>query len=209
MRFLVVLGILGFCLLVFGQENEPPGPPPPLRKSPFPAGWAVSWLPDELVKKFDKDGDGKLSKEEKVTAFKTTLKEFMGKFDANKDGKLSDDELGKVKEEVKRLMEEHRQKMVKEFDKNGDGKLSDEEKKAMREAFGEKREKARKEAEELAKAVFDTDGDGKLSKDEKRTMAVFWMWMRAKFGLKHGLWHKVPKLLPAPHKPAPEPKQPK
>ena len=253
MRFLVVLGVFGLCLLVFGQEKKPPTPRPPSKKVPFHAGWAVSRLPDELVKKFDKDGDGKLSREEKVTALKATFKEFMGKFDANKDGKLSDDELGKVREEVKKFLEERRKKMVKEFDKDGDGKLSDEEKKAMRkamqerwkkmkeerrkrleemrkkmlekfdkdgdgklspkeekamhEALREKREKERKAAEELAKVVFDTNGDGKLSEDERRTITAFGMWMRAKYGWRHGLRHKGPK--PAPRKPAPEPKQSK
>jgi len=174
MRFLVVLGILGFCLLVFGQENEPPGPP---KKVPSDIGWAVSRLPEELVKKFDKDGDGKLSEEEKVAAVKTTHKGFMEKFDANKDGKLSYEELAKVKEDVKKIMEERKQKMVKEFDKDGDGKWSDEEKEAMKKAMKERRkemtERRRKRRQEMRKKMlekFDKDGDGKLSDEERKAM---------------------------------------
>jgi len=250
MRLLVVLSVVGFCLLVFGQGQQPPGPP---KRIPSGIGWAVSQLPEQLVKKFDKDGDGKLSDEEKMAALKTTFKEFMDKFDANKDGKLSEEELAKVKEDLNKIMEEHRQRMIKKFDKDGDGKLSDEEKeamrkammerrkemmekrrkrrqemrkkmlekfdkdgdgklndeerKAMREALRKRRENARKKAEELAKVVFDTDKDGKLSEEEMRTMAIFWMWMRAKYGLKVGLRHKKPvRALTPQRKPAPQPK---
>ncbi|RKY13241.1 MAG: hypothetical protein DRP82_05665 [Planctomycetota bacterium] len=253
MRLCVVLSVVGLCLLVFGQEQQPPGPP---KRVPLGIGWAVSRLPEELVKKFDKNGDGKLSDEEKVTALKTTFKEFMDKFDTNKDGKLSDEELTKVKEDVSKTMEEYKQRMIKRFDKDGDGKLSDEEKKAMRKAMMEKRkemmekrrkrrqemhkkmlekfdkdgdgklndeerkamhealmkrrEEARKKAEEIAKMVFDTNKDGKVNEDEMRTMAIFWMWMRAKYGLKIGLRHRKPMRALAPQrKPEPQPKQSK
>jgi len=188
MRFLVVLGVFALCLSVYGQEKRPPGPPAPPKKGmrlapPVRSRARVRLprLPEELVKKFDKDGDGKLSKEERVAALKATFKKFMEKFDANKDGKLSDEELEKVKEDVKKMVEEYRQKVfkeaLKEFDKDGDGKLSDEEKEAMRKVLRERYEKAeperRKRLEEMRKKrleEFDKDGDGKLSEEEKRAM---------------------------------------
>lgn len=51
--------------------------------------------PPEMVKEFDKDGDGKLSDEEK-SAMKTAMdakkKAILEKYDADKDGKLSPEE---------------------------------------------------------------------------------------------------------------------
>ena len=52
-------------------------------------------LPPFLMKKFDKDGDGKLSDEEKAEARKAMearRKEMIGKFDKDGDGKLNEEE---------------------------------------------------------------------------------------------------------------------
>lgn len=55
------------------------------------------------MKKFDKDGDGKLNDEERAAAFAARLesdpemkKKVLEKFDEDKDGKLSDEELKKA-----------------------------------------------------------------------------------------------------------------
>ena len=63
-------------------------------------------LPEAIVKKYDKDGDGKLSEEER-TAMQT---------------------------EMKAAREARQKEMLAKFDKDGDGKLSDEERKAANEA---------------------------------------------------------------------------
>jgi len=71
----------------------------------------------EVIKEFDKDGDGKLNDAEKSTA----------------------------KETFKKRHEEKRAEMIKKFDKDGDGKLNKEEHQAMREAM--KAERKAKKAE--------------------------------------------------------------
>ena len=107
----------------------------------------------KLLEKFDKDGDGKLSDEEKAAARKameaSRRAEMLKKFDKDGDGKLSDEE----KAAARKAMEERRggkgaptdrrAAMLKKFDKDGDGKLSDEEKAAARKAMEASRAKQR------------------------------------------------------------------
>ena len=91
---------------------------------------------EEIIKKFDKDGDGKLSDEEKAELRKKMAERsgggrklppfLMKKFDNDGDGKLSDEE----KAEARKAMEARRKEMIVKFDKDGDGKLNDEERKA-------------------------------------------------------------------------------
>lgn len=83
---------------------------------------------EEMMKKFDKDGDGKLSDEEKAEirkamANRTPPAHILEKFDKDGDGKLSDEEKAGMRKE-----------MMAKFDKDGDGKLSPEERKAAMEA---------------------------------------------------------------------------
>lgn len=114
--------MIGSCLAASAQDgpqrpnrpNRPQGPPPP-----------------ELVKEFDKDGDGKLSEEERKAMRETMQarmeerrKEMLEKFDTDKDGKLSPEE-----QEAARAA--RHAEMLKKYDKDGDGKLSDEERAAM------------------------------------------------------------------------------
>ena len=82
----------------------------------------------EIIKKFDKDGDGKLSEEEKAEIRKSMANRqppahIIEKFDKDGDGKLSDEERAEIRKE-----------MMAKFDKDGDGKLSPEERKAAMEA---------------------------------------------------------------------------
>lgn len=115
----------------------------------------------EVIEKFDKDGDGKLSEEEKEAAReehrKRMKEEMLKRFDKDGDGKLSEKE-----EEAAR--EEHKQKMLKEFDKNGDGELSHEERRAMHREMMQKRwgEKKRRHCE--------GKGEGKEEKDEEESI---------------------------------------
>ncbi|OGV70281.1 MAG: hypothetical protein A2283_00265 [Lentisphaerae bacterium RIFOXYA12_FULL_48_11] len=83
----------------------------------------------EMLKKFDKDGDGKLSDEEKTAAKAAWDKQMLEKFDKDKDGKLSDEEKEAAKNARK---DEMKKKMLEKFDKDKDGKLSDEEKAEMK-----------------------------------------------------------------------------
>ena len=73
---------------------------------------------EEMTKKFDKDGDGKLNDEEREAA----RKEFGGR------GRGPGGAGG-------------REEFMKKFDKDGDGKLSDEEREAARKEFGGRRDR--------------------------------------------------------------------
>lgn len=106
---------------------------------------------------------------------------LLEKYDTDGDGKLSDDERKAVQEDAKKLHDAKKAEILAKFDKDGDGKLSDDERKAMREDWSknhpeitekmkEKRQQQlRQHREEMIKK-FDTDGDGKLSDDERNAM---------------------------------------
>ena len=76
------------------------------------AGEGKTRKPNPLIKRFDRDGDGKLSEDEKAEAQKalkgkkgekpiSKLTEAMKKFDVDDDGKLSDEEKAAAKKERK------------------------------------------------------------------------------------------------------------
>lgn len=100
---------------------------------------------EKFLEKFDTDGDGQLSQEERDAARGAMGKggkghgprkghghlskeEMLEKFDTDKDGKLSDDERKAAHEAMKA-------KALEKFDADGDGQLSDDEKKAAHEAM--------------------------------------------------------------------------
>ncbi|MDA0836805.1 MAG: EF-hand domain-containing protein [Planctomycetota bacterium] len=100
---------------------------------------------EEILQKFDKDGDGELSEDEKA-AMKEAMEKHRGKpgegdrriseemrkkFDADGDGKLNEDERAALKEAMKKRLHAD---AIKKFDKDGDGELNEEERAAAREA---------------------------------------------------------------------------
>ena len=118
---------------------------------------------EAMLKRFDKDGDGKLSEDEKAELRKAR-QERSGDRPERKRGWSRDGDSDRHKA--------MREKLLKEFDKDGDGELSDEEKKAAREAWAKRREdRNKREAAVHAKFVqkYDTDGDGKLSEQERKS----------------------------------------
>jgi hypothetical protein len=116
---MTLAALIGTGMLATAQDEpqrpkRPHGPPPP-----------------EVVKEFDKDGDGKLSDAERKTMreamqarMEARRKEMLEKFDKDKDGKLSD-------EERTAMREAHKAQMLEKYDTDKDGKLSEEERKAM------------------------------------------------------------------------------
>jgi len=93
-------------------------------------------LPEAILKKFDTDGDGKLSPDERKAMaeemkarHEERMKAMLGRFDANDDGKLDEDERKTMRETIEK-------EMLEKYDANKDGKLDEEERKAMREAEG-------------------------------------------------------------------------
>jgi len=112
--------LVGSCLISVAQDAAPTRPERPQRQ-----------IPPELLKQFDKDGDGKLSDEERTAMQEAgrarreaMQKEMLAKYDTDKDGKLSDEERAKARAD-------REAEMLKKYDTDGDGKLSDEEKAKM------------------------------------------------------------------------------
>jgi len=141
---------------------------------------------EEILKRFDKDGDGKLNDEEKAAAKAAATErrdemrdEALARFDANGDGKLDDTERAALREAMQKerggkMTDEQREKVRAEFeayaakyDKDGDGKLSPEERKTARDAWAAEHPEA---AAKIREAV-DKDGDGTISAKERRVAA--------------------------------------
>ncbi|MBP86457.1 MAG: hypothetical protein CMJ64_07050 [Planctomycetaceae bacterium] len=110
--------------------------------------------PQQVLKQFDKDGDGRLSKQEQAAAREHFAKMRRGQ-GGNNGGQR------RIPEEV-----------LKRFDKDGDGKLNDEERAAAMKAREEFMKKngntgaGRPNMKEII-AKFDKDGDGKLNEAER------------------------------------------
>jgi len=81
LAMLTMAALFGVGVSAMAQDGPPPGPRGP--KGP---------PPPEVIKKFDKDGDGKLSEEERAAMKEARHKENLAKYDTDKDGKLSDAE---------------------------------------------------------------------------------------------------------------------
>lgn len=110
----------------------------------------------EMIKRFDKDGDGKLNDAEKAAARTEMRKEGGGRHDRGDPGD------GRIREEI-----------LKRFDMDGDGKLNDSERAEFKKARAERRENGgpgrpvgERMREEIIKR-FDKDGDGKLNDAER------------------------------------------
>lgn len=111
--------LISSCLIASAEDTTKPGDRP------------ARPLPAKILEKFDKDGDGKLSAEEKQAAHDARKemagerrKEMLAKYDTDQNGELSDEEKAKMREEIQA-------KMLEKFDTDGDGKLSKEERAAM------------------------------------------------------------------------------
>jgi Ca2+-binding EF-hand superfamily protein len=124
------------------------------------------------IKKYDKDGDGKLTGEERSAAWgaraEERRQEFMKQYDKNGDGKFDEKERAAMRESFRKRMEDWgRRRAERRYDKDGDGKLNDEEKAAMEKGQAERaaeREKRRKDF----MAKYDKDGDDNISDEERR-----------------------------------------
>ena len=86
-------------------------------------------LPAEIVKEFDKDGDGKLNDEEAKAARaaqqakrEEAQKKMLEKYDADKDGKLSQEENQKMREDL----QAKRKALLEKYDANKNDRLDPE-----------------------------------------------------------------------------------
>jgi len=162
MKTIITYTIVGLSMLGVTQAEE--------RKRGH-RGHGGERLHKHFLEKYDKDGDGKLSEEEKVAAKEewkkrhVHMKELMGevkenlheKYDTDNDGELSEEEKKAIKETAKQQWEIKKEGILKLYDANGDGELDEDERKEARDAWKD---------EFLLK--HDKDGDGELSDEEKK-----------------------------------------
>ena len=149
-------------------------------------------LNDELRKKHDADGDGKLDADERKGYYEEYRERAkIVQWDKDGDGKLSDTERKEMETkqaEWKKRAEENRRKWtLQRWDKDEDGKLSEEElaaRKVQEDEWKKRAEQYRKEQAELRKK-HDADGDGKLNADERK---AYYEAMREKWQLRQ--WDK-------------------
>jgi Ca2+-binding EF-hand superfamily protein len=116
-QLIMLAALVGTCSLATAQDK------PERPKRP---------IPEEVLKKYDKDGDGKLSEaehkvmaeERKAMGEKRRL-EALKKYDKDADGKLSEAERQTMREE----MEATRKAFMEKYDTDKDGRLDPAEKK--------------------------------------------------------------------------------
>ncbi len=148
---------------------------------------------EKIVDKFDADGNGKLTGDERAAA-REALKKFhnakhflawkkrhpalwkkvLAKYDADGDGKLGEAE----RQALREACQERREKIAEKFDKDGDGKLSAKERAALHRALRLHRRhkhfcawlKKRPGLRKKLLAKFDADGDGQLSEAERKAL---------------------------------------
>jgi hypothetical protein len=80
----------------FAEDAVPPGG----QRGPGGGGGRGA-LREKLLEKFDKDGDGKLSEEERAAARDAIIDRIFQKFDADGNGQLSKDELRAALKELR------------------------------------------------------------------------------------------------------------
>ena len=174
---------------------------PTAAATPAPAAAAVQRAPEnapalskmsaeEILKRFDKNGDGKLDEDEQATAHEAMLEEQMQRraanpavkpgqipprllemFDKNHDGQLDDEE----RAEMRKYLETHpgmagggggmmagmRQEILRRFDKNHDGKIDEAE---WAELGPMLRQRLEATLQQLRK--IDKNGDGTIDDEE-------------------------------------------
>ena len=130
---LITLGaLIGTCSFAAAQDaapTPPPAPPEQGEKAKRPER-PQRQIPPAILKKFDTDGDGKLSQEEGKAMREARQAEMLKKYDKDGDGKLSDEEKKARDEE----MAAKRKAIVEKYDANKNGKLEPEEMKAAMDA---------------------------------------------------------------------------
>jgi len=146
---------------------------------------------DELLKRFDQNGDGRLDDDERADAKDAMMQDNLDRqmarisagapggserfraqalalFDRNKDGRLDDDE----RDEAQKFAEARRDpatamgEMTKRFDRNGDGKLDAEERSQAEAFLVELRAYGSTQMRDGLLRQFDRNADGKIDDSE-------------------------------------------
>ena len=117
--------------------------------------------------------DGKGSGNKDARGERPSREEMRVRFDTDGDGQLSEEERAAMREARGdgRGERPSREELLERFDADGDGELSEQERAALREEMGRRRGPGgeRPSREELLEK-YDTDGDGQLSEKERRKM---------------------------------------
>lgn len=102
------------------------------------------------------------------------VKEFFAKFDKDGDGKLSEDEKVAAKADLKAQRDEWTKKrLMKQADQDGNGQLSEDEQKAMDQLQAQHAEKVAAMRAQV-QARFDTNKDGTLDDAERAGLRDSW-----------------------------------
>jgi hypothetical protein len=158
---------LAFGAAVSAQEAPPPAPEAPAADAVIPPPPRA-----EMIKKFDKNGDGQLDDAEKAEARKAFVKKHPGLAKHMKQAKEKRGPgAGPEDKDFRRGW------LLGKFDANNDGKLDETERAAAR-ADGEKRLRAGAEKRLQHLKSLDTDGDGKFNDTE-------WAAAKAEFQKQH------------------------
>lgn len=117
------------ALVAFALDGPPPSPAAPLAPAAPPAPFAPSAVPPappaapsnpiaaerraelmqnqpEVLKKYDKNGNGRLDQDELVVMKKDRETELLKKYDKNSNGKLDEDERAAYRADMKKQQEE-------------------------------------------------------------------------------------------------------
>ncbi|CAN6892418.1 unnamed protein product [Brassica oleracea] len=132
-----------------------------------------------VFKMFDKNGDGKIAKNELRDFFKSVsilvpeneIKEMIAKMDVNGDGFMDIDEFGSLYQEMmeEKEEEEDMREAFRVFDQNGDGFITDEELRSVLASMGLKQGRTLEGCRKMISKV-DVDGDGMVNFKEFKQM---------------------------------------
>jgi lipase chaperone LimK len=97
-KLALVAAFAAFSATALAADGEAPGPGHRGR------------LKEKVLEKFDKDGDGKLSPEERAAAREALVDRIMARFDKDGDGKLSREELAAALAALRAKLQEVRER---------------------------------------------------------------------------------------------------
>ena len=128
---------------------------------------------------FDKNGDGKIARNELKEFFKSVgilipekeINEMMAKMDVNGDGFMDINEFGSLYQELmeEKEEEEDMREAFRVFDQNGDGFITGEELRSVLASMGLKQGRTLEECKKMISKV-DVDGDGMVNFKEFKQM---------------------------------------
>lgn len=172
----LVITVAGACLLADSAMAQGQGKPGKRRQRQGNG----PQMPDqeEMLRRFDINGDGELSEEEQRQARQTLGLErqmvtWTKLFDRDGDGELSTEEIQAARQEVAKAAQIIEDGFVARYDANGDGRLDEQEVEAFRPKRGKDKKAAKgttdagfpQRAKRMLKP-FDRDRDGRISDRE-------------------------------------------